>query len=88
MRNFGWRHALEIVGLLILGVLFPVGVWITRSGPSEMGLLPDGAESNGLHEVKSGATNTVAIGIGVAVRSRISGSSWEDLRWLSEPSAP
>jgi MFS family permease len=69
MRNFGWRHALEIVGLLILGVLFPVGVWITRSGPSEMGLLPDGAESNGLHEVKSGATNTVAIGIGVAVRS-------------------
>ena len=66
IRNFGWRHALEIVGLLILVVLFPVGVWVTRSTPSEMGLLPDGAESNGLHEAKS---DTVASGTAAAVRS-------------------
>src|SRR6267143_732049 len=65
MRSFGWRRALEVVGLLILAVLFPVGIWITRSNPGDMGLLPDGAEGGGLHEVKSGATNTVAIGIGV-----------------------
>ena len=32
IRNFGWRHALEIIGALILIVLFPVGLWITRSG--------------------------------------------------------
>jgi MFS family permease len=42
MRNFGWRHALEIIGALILIVLFPVGFWITRSDPAEMGLTPDG----------------------------------------------
>ena len=43
IRSFGWRTALEIAGTLILAVLFPVGLWVTRSTPSEMGLLPDGA---------------------------------------------
>jgi len=42
VRNFGWRHALEIIGAFILIVLFPVGFWITRSSPAEMGLAPDG----------------------------------------------
>jgi MFS family permease len=42
VRNFGWRHALEIIGVIILIVLFPVGFWITRSTPAEMGLAPDG----------------------------------------------
>jgi MFS family permease len=42
IRTFGWRHALQAVGTLILLVLFPVGIWITRSTPGELGLLPDG----------------------------------------------
>jgi len=69
MRNFGWRHALEIVGLLILLVLFPVGIWITRSTPGEMGLLPDGAESVGLTEERNSATDSPASGVGAAIRS-------------------
>src|SRR6266513_1249949 len=69
MRNFGWRHALEIVGLLILLVLFPVGIWITRSTPGAMGLLPDGAESVGLTEVRNSATVSPASGVGAAIRS-------------------
>ena len=69
MRNFGWRHALEIVGLLILLVLFPVGIWITRSTPGEMGLLPDGAESVGLTEETNSATASPASGVGAAIRS-------------------
>jgi MFS family permease len=40
--HFGWRHALEVIGTMILLVLFPVGIWLTRSAPEEMGLLPDG----------------------------------------------
>jgi MFS family permease len=43
VQAYGWRHALETVGLLILVVLFPVGIWITRSVPADLGLLPDGA---------------------------------------------
>ena len=69
MRHFGWRHALEIVGLLILLVLFPVGIWITRSTPGEMGLLPDGAESVGLTEDRNSATVSPASGVGAAIRS-------------------
>jgi MFS family permease len=43
IRVFGWRVAIECVGVLTMAVLFPVGIWITRSAPEEMGLLPDGA---------------------------------------------
>ena len=46
IRSFGWRIALEIAGTLMLAVLFPVGVWVTRSTPAEMGLVPDGANSD------------------------------------------
>ena len=42
IQNFGWRHAFEIIGALILLVLFPVAQWITRSRPSDLDLLPDG----------------------------------------------
>src|SRR3954465_3894592 len=42
IQSFGWRHAFEIVGALIILVLFPVSQWITRSSPHDMNLLPDG----------------------------------------------
>lgn len=43
LHSFGWRNALEITGAAILIVLFPVGIWVTRSTPQDIGLLPDGA---------------------------------------------
>lgn len=42
IQSFGWRRAFEIIGSLILIVLFPVSQWITRSSPHEFNLLPDG----------------------------------------------
>ena len=42
LRAFGWRVAIQAVGLVILVVLYPVGIWITRSRPAEMSLAPDG----------------------------------------------
>jgi MFS family permease len=44
IRHLGWRHALESIGVLILLVLFPVGIWVVRSTPAELGLLPDGLD--------------------------------------------
>ena len=55
LRSFGWRNALEITGAAILIVLFPVGIWVTRSTPEDMGLLPDGAIA------VAGALPTVAL---------------------------
>jgi len=42
IEHFGWRRAFEIIGIVILVVLFPVAQWVTRSTPGEMGLSPDG----------------------------------------------
>ena len=42
IERYGWRRAFEIVGLLILTVLFPVARWVTRSAPEDLGLVPDG----------------------------------------------
>ncbi len=39
---FGWRHAIQVMGTSVFVVLLPVGIWLTRSTPAEMGLLPDG----------------------------------------------
>jgi MFS family permease len=41
IRNFGWRHAIEAIGLLVMVVLIPVGIFVTRSDPADLGLLPE-----------------------------------------------
>jgi MFS family permease len=46
IERFGWRHAFQITGIVILLVLFPVAQWLTRSAPSDIGLLPDGSASD------------------------------------------
>ncbi|HEX2597308.1 MAG TPA: MFS transporter [Terriglobales bacterium] len=43
-RTIGWRYALQSVGLLVLLVLAPVGLWVTRSGPEDLGLAVDGVQ--------------------------------------------
>jgi len=43
IRNFGWRHALESVSSLVMMVLIPVGIFVTRSVPADKGLSVDGA---------------------------------------------
>jgi MFS family permease len=42
IENFGWRRAFEVIGTAMIVILFPVGIWVTRSAPQEMGLEPDG----------------------------------------------
>lgn len=41
--DLGWRRAFQAIGVAIIVVLLPVGIWITRSSPRELGLKPDGA---------------------------------------------
>jgi MFS family permease len=48
IRTYGWRNALEIIAIALMVVLFPVGIWVTRSTPEESGLLPDGGTKSGL----------------------------------------
>ena len=71
IRNLGWRHAIELVGGLVLFVCLPVGILITRSNPAEMALLPDGSqESNGRTPGnESRVADSDGVGIAAATRS-------------------
>ena len=65
--NLGWRHAIETIGIAILMVLFPVGLWLTRSTPAEMGLLPYG--SGTVHDLPAMKADPVQIGVKAAILS-------------------
>jgi MFS family permease len=67
IEAFGWRRAFEVIGALIVAVLFPVGIWVTRSAPRDLGLSPDGARSNpGVTEAAGAPSRTVREAIGTA----------------------
>lgn len=64
--NLGWRHALELTGALILVVLLPVGVLITRSSPEVCGVLPE-AFQEWSEKISGNASPSIAVA--QAVRS-------------------
>ncbi len=71
IQAFGWRHALHIIGALMLVVLFPVSQWITESKPADLQLVPDGTSES--DAVKSAAANQAtgsSVDLRTAVRSR------------------
>jgi len=68
-RSIGWRHALELVGALVAAVLVPVGIWVTRSSPEEMGLQSDRVMDSGFAKEKSQAADASSAGVAQAVRS-------------------
>jgi MFS family permease len=68
IQMYGWRHALEIIAIALMAVLFPVGIWVTRSTPEESGLLPDG-EAPGNAAVAT-ALDTTSSGVAEAAKTK------------------
>jgi len=68
IRALGWRHALEFVALLLVAMLFPVGIWITRSTPEERGLRPDGEV--GAETGNTASATTDSRGVAEAVQTK------------------
>jgi MFS family permease len=69
IRTIGWRHALQGIGSLVLAVLVPVGIWITRSNPADLGLSPDGAgasNATGIVDDRVSASGGVAAAVRTA----------------------
>ena len=72
-HNLGWRHALQLLGAMILLVLIPVAIWVTRSAPEELGF---GSEPGGeLEQVQEKPAIPPSSSIGVAQATR-SASFW------------
>jgi len=68
IRNFGWRHSFEFLGVLIMLVLIPVGIGVTRSAPADLGLFPDGAVQ-AVVTAHNGAATAKAFEMRSAIRS-------------------
>ena len=67
IETFGWRRAFEVIGTLIVATLVPIGVWVTRSSPGDLGLQPDGGLSNPTPaEAASTPSRTVRDAIGTS----------------------
>jgi MFS family permease len=67
-RSFGWRHALELIGVAILLVLVPTGLWITKSKPADLGIEAGSGELP-LHERGTRLESTNSLGVVQAVRT-------------------
>jgi len=67
IEAFGWRRAFEVIGSLIVATLVPIGIWVTRSAPRDLGLLPDGASPDPAATEAAGTpSRTVREAIGTA----------------------
>lgn len=64
--KFGWRVGFEIIGIMILLVLFPIALWVTRSSPRDLALHPDGESQTASTPAASEATS---VALGPAVRT-------------------
>ena len=68
-RSLGWRLGLELVGTAILLVLVPLGFWVTRSSPDDVGVVPEAFGEATLATRNSSVVATPSIGVSQAVRS-------------------
>jgi MFS family permease len=67
IETFGWQKAFEAIGAMIVATLVPIGVWVTRSSPQDLGLQPDGGLSSPAGtEAASRPSRTVRDAIGTA----------------------
>jgi len=62
----GWRIAIQTLGLAILLMLYPVGIWVTRSSPVDVGLVPDGATETPIEIEQDAAPTKVRLVLGSA----------------------
>jgi MFS family permease len=67
--NFGWRRAFEVNGIMMIVIMFPVGIWITRSSPQQLGLLPDGATAEASNRETRATVEANPVPVGRAIRT-------------------
>jgi MFS family permease len=68
-RSLGWRHALELIGVAILLVLVPTGIWITRSKPADLGIERGAAGELAQGKRATPLESTNSLGVAQAVRT-------------------
>ena len=72
-RSLGWRDGLELLGIFILLMLFPIGIWVTRSFPEESGVNAESFREEPPPLENSLSPSTSSAAVSQAVRS---GAFW------------
>lgn len=72
-QNLGWRRGLELLGTFIMLMLFPIGIWVTRSSPDDCGVDPQAFGEEALRAKDSSPSLAGSAGVSQAIRS---GSFW------------
>lgn len=65
IQNFGWRHAFELIGAIIIIVLFPISQWVTRSTPRDLHVLPDGISRTAYPNQSASSNGESMIGVDI-----------------------
>jgi len=66
IETAGWRKAFEVIGVAIVAILFPIGIWVTRSAPRDLGLFPDGARPDPAATETAAPSRTTRQAVGTA----------------------
>lgn len=70
--TIGWRASMLASGAAIAVLFLPIGLWIVRNTPAELGLLPDGAPSIEPTEATSGGQPAYGSGLeGLTLREAL-----------------
>jgi len=71
IASFGWRHALDVYGLIILLGVGPLGALLYRRHPADVGAMPYGMQlpARERQEHQSTATQTRELTLGAALRT-------------------
>src|SRR5690348_14457713 len=82
-RSWGWRRGLELLGAGNLLLHFPVGAWVTRSGPEDCGVDQTGFGEDPARLGNSTAQSAASAGVSdalrpVAVSRLVAGSTLAD----------
>lgn len=59
IQNYGWRTAMIFVSLIIWFILLPAIIFLVKSKPSDLGLFPDGDETDIREEIEAKENNAV-----------------------------
>jgi MFS family permease len=68
-HTLGWRHALQLLGAVILVVLFPVAAWVTRSAPEELDIGSEPGAQPKMVQKNLSLQSSSSIGVAQAARS-------------------
>ncbi|MGH9341203.1 MAG: MFS transporter [Acidobacteriota bacterium] len=69
VTNYGWRAAFQVLGVVILLIVFPLVLFLVKAKPSEKGLYPDGASEPPASTLSTGPSTDFTLREAIGTRA-------------------